>query len=446
MSTVGRVVWVLGAASPNAHRCISWQDSLPDFSECDALIINLNSLSQGVLEKVSQNLYNEVRRQIFEMLMTGEKEVFVILSSDPNHLMWLPLYPVVEQIGPTRLGQCAVEQMIADYIQNVDFCDYYIRDFELHYVYAMTNPSSIIAQTYYFTPEAREKYDLRGAVGNRIENKAGQLVGCHLRFRINYGWDWRENKPKGTFTSGRIIFLPPPTRTTPDKAITPIVDALVGTEVTEPPPPWENTLEMPGIKRLEDAIKKQERKIEEITKKIAELKKQREAVTKFRRLLWTKGPPLEAIVKEAFEALGFTEIRKIRERNLEDWVIEFKHGGGYQYGVIEVRGADGPVETEAITQCSRWVEEYLLEGKKAKGILIINQHRLEDPVQARQKRETLDLNMLEYAITRDICIIPTHEIFYTLLDKLKSEQKTTREQIEQIIAKTRGLCKLTSRQ
>ncbi|MCX8178178.1 MAG: hypothetical protein N3F10_07820 [Candidatus Bathyarchaeota archaeon] len=177
-----------------------------------------------------------------------------------------------------------------------------------------------------------------------------------------------------------------------------------------------------------------------------ELKKQLEAIAKFRRLLWTKGPPLEAIVKEAFEMLGFTEIRKIRERNLEDWVFEFKHVADYQYGVIEVRGAEGPVETEAIAQCGRWVEEYLLEGKKAKGILIINQHRLEDPAQTRQKRETLDLNMLEYAITRDICVIPTHEIFYTLLGKLKNEQKTTREQVEQAIAKTRGLCKFMPRQ
>lgn len=80
---MGRVVWVLGATSPNAHRCISWQDSIPDLSECDALIINLNSLNQGILEKISQNLYNEVRRQIFEMLMTGEKEFSWFFPATP---------------------------------------------------------------------------------------------------------------------------------------------------------------------------------------------------------------------------------------------------------------------------------------------------------------------------------------------------------------------------
>jgi len=440
---LGRVVWVIGSEHARASRCFSWTSSFPDFSECDVLIINIPSLSRENFPKVSGILYEWARRRIFEMLMTGEKEVIVVLSPDQNMSMWLPVYPLIESIAPTRVGEYDVEPFIEDYMENVETCEYYIRDFDMHYVYAMTNPSSMISEKYFFTAEAMEKYELRGMIGNRVENKAGQIIGCHFRFKINYGWDWLSNKPRGAFSSGRIIFLPPPTKTSPEKAIDQIVNALVSEEPAEPTPAWEAAIELPGLKNIEDSIKKREKLMEEIQREIEELQRQREAITKYRRLLWTKGQPLEEIVKEAFKMLGFEEIRRTRRRD-GGWNIEFKHTSQYQIGAIDVKGSEEQISLADLVRCNRWAEDHLLEGRKAKAIMVINQHRLEDLSQSIQKRESLPQDLMEYAQRHEICILPTHEIFYAVLEKLRGGTKLNRKNIEQKLANTTGICKLAS--
>lgn len=65
----------------------------------------------------------------------------------------------------------------------------------------------------------------------------------------------------------------------------------------------------------------------------------------------------------------------------------------------------------------------MLENKKAKGIFLTNQYRLEDPIKSRKKREQFAENEIKYAETRDICILLTHEIFNVIIAKLKGAQK-----------------------
>lgn len=84
----------------------------------------------------------------------------------------------------------------------------------------------------------------------------------------------------------------------------------------------------------------------------------------------------------------------------------------------------------------------MLEGKKAKGIFVPNQYRLEDIEKSKEKREHFESNELDYARTRDICILPSHEIFNAVVEKMKNNLNITRENIERKISEAKGLCKL----
>jgi len=115
---------------------------------------------------------------------------------------------------------------------------------------------------------------------------------------------------------------------------------LSGGELIESPPTWENKIDLPGLKEIECQVARKEEEKEILIKDINKLRDKEDQMIRFRRLLWTKGKPLENIVREAFLFLGFSEIRKMREENLEDWAFEFRFSKEYHYGVLEIKGAD----------------------------------------------------------------------------------------------------------
>ena len=391
-----KIVWVLGSNHPNAHKSIPWLSSFPNFSNCDVLIINLQSLGKAQFQKIRKALSDEAQRYIFDMLMAQEKEVIVVLSTNQTMLEWLPLYPNIKTIAPAEIGEHDLEPPIRDYIKMVEECSYYIRNFDGLYIENLTRPDSSYHENYFFTSKAKDYYSLNVDVEKEVKNKAKQLIGGYFRFKIYYGMKY--GRPYlDSFVSSRIIFLPPPTKASAEQAIDLIVNSLVGAELIESPPAWENRIDLPGLQDINATIQEKEKAKESIIKEIEKLQNNRENLLKIRRLLWTKGTPLENAVRDAFKVLGFPEIRKMREANLEDWVIDFKHVKRYQYGVFEIKGADQRTSLADLTQCNKWVEDYMLENKKVKGIFVTNQYRLENPTKNRQKREHFEKNEIEYA-------------------------------------------------
>jgi len=432
-----KIIWVLGSKHPNAHKSIPWDPPFPNFSNCDILIINLQSLNETHFQKIRDVLLAEARRYIFDMLMTQEKDVIVVLTANQKMLEWLPLYPIIKTIAPVKMGKCPIDTPIDDYIKTVEECSYYIRDFDAGYVYALTNPESEMSEIYYFTSKAKMGYSLEVFEEKRIENKAKQMIGGVFRFKITYGYLYED-----FFVSSRIVFLPPSTKVNAKQAIDLIVNRLTGAELIESPPRWESRIDLPGLKDINEKIQEREKEKEQIIEQIKELSRKRDYLIRFRRLLWTKGPPLENIVKDAFKFLGFSEIRKLREVNKEDWIIEFKFVNKYQHGILEVKGADERTSLKDLRQCNNWVEDYLEKDEKAKGVFITNQYRLEDIDKSLEKRERFEPNEKEYAEKKDICILPAHEIFFAVVEKLKGNSNITRQYIEERIVNTNGVCKL----
>ena len=436
-----KTIWVLGSKHPNAHKSISWGSSFPNFANCDILIVNLQSLGKEQFSKRELELFGQARRYIFDLLMTSEKEIFIISSSDQYLLEWLPIYPHIRKIARGEIGDYTVESPADEYMKMVEDCPYYIHDFDFDYAHDKTNPESKYHENYPFTSKARlypDYFDSNIIVYSAVRNKANQLVGGSFGYQIRYGY-----QGAGGFISGVFHFLPPPTSCTAEQAIDIMVNVLTGGELIESPPTWENKIDLPGLQEIRSKIVQKEGEKETLIKDIDKLRDKEDKMIRFRRLLWTKGKPLENIVKEAFVFLGFSEIRRIREENLEDWVIDFKFIPEYKHAVFEIKGADERTSLANLTQCNKWVEDYMLEKKKVKGTFVPNQYRLSDIPTSQKKREHFEENEKDYARTREICILPSHEIFYAVFEKMRGNTQITRKFIEEKIAESYGICKLS---
>lgn len=434
-------IWVLGSEHPNAHKSIPWRSPFPNFANCDVLVINLQSLGSEQFKARYSELHEEAQRYIFDLLMTGEKEVIVILPSGELDLAWLPLYPLLKGTAPAEVGESSIQRPADEYMKTVETCSFYIHNFRMSYFIRKTNPKSTDHENYPFTKKAEDfGYKPLIRLRSRILNKAKQTIGCCLYFviEIMYGGEY-----ESVFESGNVLFLPPPTKIMAEQAIDIMVNILTGSELVESPPRWENEINLPELLGVEDKIAQKNQEEATLIKEIEKLEDRRNELIRFRRLLWTKGAHLENAVKEAFVFLGFSEIGKIRDANLEDWVVSFESTSQYEYGILEVKGSDARTALADLTQCNKWVDDYFVEKRgKAKGVFVPNQYRLGDIGNNREQREHFEDNELEYAESRTICILPSHEIFSAVVEKMKGNTRISRKFIEEKIITTNGICNL----
>lgn len=434
-----KTIWVLGSKHSSAHKSVSWHSSFPNFADCNILIINLQTLKSEQLQKRHDDFFLKARKYIFDLLMTGENEVIIILSPESEHLEWLPLFPELKETAPIGVREHSAESHITEYMKTVETCPFYIHAFDSYYCRQKTDPKSDYHENYLFTTQARYGYSVGVYVASRIVNKAKQMIGGHVRFLVDYG-----RNLKNQFASGGLYLLPPPTRCTAEQAIDIILNVLAGGELIESPPPWEAKIDLPGLQDVKNQIVQKETEKEILTKDIGKLKNRKANLIKFRRLLWADGAPLENAVKDAFVTLGFSEIRKIRAKNLEDWVIDFKSVSEYKHGVFEVKGSEKRTCLSDMNQCDKWVKDYLLENNlQVKGIFVSNQYRRGDIRTNLKEREHFEDNELKFARQREICILPSHEIFYAVVEKIKGNPQLARKSIEEKIVASNEICRLS---
>lgn len=440
-------VWVLGSKNQKAHRTVEWKSPFPNFSNSDILIVNLQSLDLSVKEFV-RTLFDEARKQLFDMLMTGDKTVIIIMPSKPTEISWLPIFPVCKPTAPAKIGEVPELPLIKNYLKTVETCSYYFHDIDIAYFDEKTNPKSKTSERYYFTTKAKNHHSMQFAIENKIQNVAKQTVGGSLRAVIYYGTVWDASRDRwvyeGKHISGPVLFLPSSTKLDTDHAIDLLLDSLVGAVVEEPiGPDWEKSIDVPGLATSQSKLQKIEEQIQSLGKRAGEINEEIMNTTRLRRLLWADGGHLEGVVRDAFETLGFSEMRKIRAENLEDWVFDFKHVKEYEHAVLEIKGSEKRTSMADLTQCNKWAEDYMLDGKKAKGVFVTNQFRLTNPETNIKEREQFSPSELEYAKKREICVLPTTKVFDAVVRKMKTGQEPTRAQVEKKIVEAAGLCSLT---
>lgn len=261
-----KIIWVLGSIHENADKSIMWHQPFPNFSNCDLLIVNLQTLDRTLHERYEENL-DKGRRYIFDLLMTREKDAIFILNSDNYLLRWLPAYPILKKIDQVNVGDYNVQPFLQDYIKNVEDANYYIHTFDYDYLKYKTYPESDNHENYNFTPQIFQ--GILEITGNIIKNQAKQSIGGCWVYRL------LDRNEMILHQTGDMIFLPPPTDILSEDAIDLIINNLLGKELKETPPKWEQRIDLPSLKELEHAITNLTEEKKNISSKIEYLEEQK---------------------------------------------------------------------------------------------------------------------------------------------------------------------------
>ena len=284
--------------------------------------------------------------------------------------------------------------------------------------YLMQVPSPVYGQNVTVEAQLQDEHDI-------ITDKSKRRVGASYFIASRLGY------------SGRITLLPSVPLDKRTKALDVIITVFrdVG---SESPPPWVESVMVPETEELEKKVANLYYNKREIESEISRLEFKISKLYEWRKLLYSNGKQLEESVKAAFVELGFVDIQKGREIDKEDLIMKLNSVS--QIGVMEIKGKKTRARISDMDQCIRWVDDYESDNPHdtPKGILVVNQLRLESYPESINERNRFESNQRLQAELRKICIIPTCVLFETIKIVLDGH-KPDREEIERKISTTDGV-------
>lgn len=430
MSTESKI-WVLGSHNSNADRNIWWDENFQNLSDPDILIINLPTLADNELYFIDKEKFLKARDAIFEKFF-HRGTIIIITSSRIDKEDRTRTYSNYD-LSPIDVHTVKVPEGHVIRYDEVNEYSSYLKevkkfDFHLNFDTTMT--------MHYIPREMQQNISVLPLKGQECTDNSGHILG--RQYSIFFVDQYR-NVGKIYPDVGKVVFLPPIEDKT-DTTVNKILEILGRSSIRkeEPFPEWTNKITITNLKKTENELLKLDKEKQELETKINVVQKEKQKLQNHLKLLYTSGTSLEDAVYEAFKLLGFNDINQVREADLEDWVFKFNNSSDFDYGILEVKGSENRTSLANLTQCNKWVEDYLLENKKGKGIFVTNQHRLEEYPNSRQKKLHFEPNELDYARTRQICIIPSCVLFEAVNKALEGKAKS-RADLEKLIAETNGV-------
>lgn len=437
-----RQVWLLGRSHPSADRSIGWgADPFPDLADPDVLVIDLTTLTEKALSKIDNANLRQVGKSIDDKLLGGGTIVVIThqeFSAPPYSRLSGRLHAPFNG-HPAGSHACSSYRMLPVILKTVQTqsqsksIKYGSHDFGT-YLDGIKSFTFYIEKWQPLSPlERNSPCWFEKAVGQDIEDNSGRDLGFTLTARVADSKS--HSRPRD---AGRLVFLPPPTEDT-NIAIEKILSACgKASPGYEAPPAWVDTLSFAKADMLQEDISKLETSISKIREEISGLKHRKRTILAHRRLLHAKGAELEVSVVNAFKALGFSDAERAGGPDSPDCIIEIDTDE-YQYGLVEVKGANGRTREQDIAQCIKWVDKMHEEGEKwPKPIFVPNQYRWMDYPQSRKNRLKFEQHEIDYARERGVCIIPAC-VLYDAVKKATDEAAPDKAKVAERIAGTDGV-------
>ncbi|MGA9153723.1 MAG: hypothetical protein WBZ36_24335 [Candidatus Nitrosopolaris sp.] len=70
-------IWVLGSNNPNANKSIEWNETFPNFTDPDVVIVNLQSLNKDVNQAINKDEYKLARDLMWDRFVHGGTLIFI---------------------------------------------------------------------------------------------------------------------------------------------------------------------------------------------------------------------------------------------------------------------------------------------------------------------------------------------------------------------------------
>lgn len=412
-------ILVIGSINhPLADKCVGWYscDSVY-LGDYHLIIINLQSLYESYLEDQEfHKKLGKMRAQINNIIFANTEVICITAptinkgpySKDKNgsyypltsNYHWCPIYLNFVR----EFGESFEEEPRKGYFRFITKWTHYLDSWSLG--------------LYEFQQKGRVDIDFSFL----LKNLAKKPIAFKITF-VEYDSLYAPGRPKDPIYSHQILFLPPPTEITVQKAIDFLLQIQKGIKES-PLPEWANNISISGEDKLKKKISKVETLLKKCEAKLNEYKEKLEDLTKFKRLLTTDGKELENIVEESLKFLGI-EVRPGPEGKEDKIIIDPDTNSEIP---VEVTGKEKSIPENKLNQLiGRLADEERIQKIKCKcqGVLIGNHYKdepLDSNLQGRKK--PFEPNVVEKAKISKICLLSTLELFKAVNAKLAGEDVT----------------------
>jgi hypothetical protein len=191
-----------------------------------------------------------------------------------------------------------------------------------------------------------------------------------------------------TVGRGRIVFLPAlPSRLTPGErsgiagAIVTAARNLLLISAEEKPPEWLDGYPLPGIEEARNQIDDAEARLETLESELDEARNKYRGLDRYRRLLWQEGKfGFDLPVRDALALLGLTSYAR------PDDPATMQFGG--ETILMETESSPHAIGMEPHYRLRQRLEAQIAsEGKRPRGLIVINGHRELAPSERPQQYE-----------------------------------------------------------
>ena len=234
---------------------------------------------------------------------------------------------------------------------------------------------------------------------------------------------------------GRVVVIPAlniPTGQARQQFGTALVDAclqLAGRESGQSAPGWIRSQPVPGLEQLEAEYEEADSALKAATTRAREVGERRDQLASHRRLLWTTGSEFGTAVRDALLLLGYGIDSPARE----PLVV----ADGEERLFVETEAAAVAVVEWPYIRLQRRLEEEMLRLRKtARGLIVVNGHRMTQP----DKRKAQYTDALRLAAENYGYALLTGETLFLMVQRaLAGAEPDELETMRRRIARARGV-------
>jgi len=401
-------ILVIGSRDHDRANCVDWLQPFPNIEEYDSIVINLQSLTQDV--------YNKIQRQIRGMkesittVFNTDREIFCVMNKlihrSPTPRPYGKRTIRADYVSPTNYDWLPVRIKVSDRkkgtsinLHNHRF-DWYFEcvnkwDFEIE-ISTATQQDILKSFVHTIVPIATNKSKKEIAGSLRKQNIVGEIIG-----------------------NGAIHLLTPPTKCDTHRSIEILLDTILGRE-RKIVPPWRRNIEVPRIKEFQREIANRIKDIEVIQREISQLRSQMQEWDSYRDLLTTTGEDLENIVQKTLSDIG------IKTKKTEKGFPADLISNEVAVEITGIKSCVG-VSSEKVNQTGRFKESY---HKGEKIILIANTHMDLYP-KGRKGKMDFSPEVKKYFESLSVCCLTTKTLFQLWKDVVtgKKDSKDVKKKI-----------------
>jgi hypothetical protein len=211
--------------------------------------------------------------------------------------------------------------------------------------------------------------------------------------------------------SGRIVFLPVSDKYIPNDLVDPILETIYShyggsADLTEPD--WVKKISVVSSTQYDGEINDIARQTEELRIRSEVLIEKRDALQRFKHLLFGTGrAALEPAVREAFRLFGFNVPE---EKDYPEPCDAFLIDPEGKTALCEVEGSENQIRVGKYRQLLDYIQAEALKAALHKGILIGNGFRNE-PLQSDNRKAQFSDHVLNGCRANGYVVVPSTELF-----------------------------------